>query len=438
MTEHHSRVDSLVEQAEKLLNQTTGQEKSTLSGDLLPSSAQWTTALSPFYTWMPNRSMSVMNPLGGALLLIDETVQSDFKARSIDRDSNGYSSVLRMAWYVLKLVKTTRILDIAAEDQQILLYKNLALVAQFALHNLSVPGSNPLWDNLRADSEPRVLDFVGETQGFLKSWVQNEQSLKSDIIKTVRQQLFEESHGILAGSYYSGCAYSYLASDFVEVLESSGLSEEMKPLNSMLKSPDIFTAAAVLSSAPESRGLLRLCNELLVDLTTHDFENCQQEGTLLNFYIFVVLIQLGIRKLVFLNCIINKQEDLIAEIPQRRLVFFVKHMVSQLSKGISLDSIKTEIMIALNSTTPPIKDIYDNFWSKTIDILTDLWTSQNQVQDDDIPILYASLRLFQTLKRLLSAEPNDDLQDSWKEKKEPMIVGLLNLLKQLQGTYSQT
>lgn len=151
-----------------------------------------------------------------------------------------------------------------------------------------------------------------------------------------------------------------------------------------------------------------------------------------------MLIQLGNRKLVFLNCIINKQEDLITEIPQRRLVFFVKHMVSQLSKGISLDSIKTEIMIALSITTPPIKDIYDNFWSKIVDILTNLWTSQNQVQDDDIPILYASLRLFQTLKRLLSTETNDDLQDSWKEKKEPMIVGLLNLLKQLQRRYFRT
>lgn len=287
MTKQYIRVDSLVEQAEKLLNQTTGQEKGTLSADLLPSSAQWTKALSPFYTWMPSHSMSVMNPLGGALVLIDQTVQSDLKTKSIDRDSNGYSSVLRMAWYALKLVRTTRIFDIATEDQQILLYKSLALVAQFALHNLSVPGSNPLWENLHAESEPRILDFVSETQDFLKSWVQNEQSLKSEIIKTVRQQLFEESHGISAGSYYSGCAYSYLASDFIEVLESSGLSEEMKPLNSMLKSPDIFTAAAVLSSAPESRGLLRLCNELLVDLTTYDFENRKQEGILLNSYYFL-------------------------------------------------------------------------------------------------------------------------------------------------------
>lgn len=108
-------------------------------------------------------------------------------------------------------------------------------------------------------------------------------------------------------------------------------------------------------------------------------------------------------------------------------------MVSQLFKGISSKSIKTEIFIALRAILPPIKDIYDNFWARIIDFILDWWSSQSLVGDDDIPILHASLRLFQTLKRLGYEESNDDLQDAWKEKQGLMLDSLLGLLKQLQG-----
>lgn len=431
------RIDSLVEQARKLLNQPTEQNKPVLAAGLLPDSVQWAAAIGPFYSRLPNQSMSIMNPLGGAINLIDRTIGPDVEAQSANRDSNGYSSALRMAWYVLRIVKATDIFDIATEEQQILVYKNLALIIQFATHNLSVPGSNPLWDTLDAELETKIADFVVDMQGALASWMQSEHSMGSALLKKVQQQLFEASRGVSAASFYSGCAYSHLASEFIEMQGNFGPSEGMEPLSIILKSPDMFTPAAILSSAPESRGLLRLYNELLADLTGYDFQKGTDEGMSFSYFILVTLTipltQTGFRQLVFLNCIIKRQEDLVIEIPQQRLVFFVKHVVSQVLKGISSKSIRAEILTSLRAILPPIKDIYDNFWAKIIDFVLELWSSQNQVGDDDIPILHSSLRLFQTLKRLGNEESNDDLEDAWKEKQGLMLEGLLNLLELLQG-----
>lgn len=433
VTNYCLRIDSLVEQAVKLFNHSTDQNRPGLAADLLPDSVQWATVIGPFYAWLPNRSMSIMNPLGGAINLIDRTIELDAETQSISRDLNGYSSALRMAWFALRLVKETDIFKVATDERQITVYKNLVLIIQFATHNLSVPGSNPLWDIAHPGLESEIADFVADMQGLLASWMQSKHSIGSELLKEIRQQLFEESHGVSAASFYSGCAYSHLASEFVEMQGNYGLSEGMEPLSSILKSPDMMTAASILSSAPESRGLLRLCNELLADLTGYDFQKKTEEGMSLDYQLLIMLTQIGFRQLIFLNCITNRQEDLVIEIPQQRLVFFVKHVVSQLFKGISSKSLKTEIFIALGAILPPIKDIYDNFWARIIDFILDWWSSQSLIGDDDIPIMHASLRLFQTLKRLGYEESNDDLQDAWKEKQGLMLESLLGLLKQLQG-----
>lgn len=122
-----------------------------------------------------------------------------------------------------------------------------------------------------------------------------------------------------------------------------------------------------------------------------------------------------------------------AEIPQQRLVFFVKHIISQVSKGISSLAIKTEILKILKVVLPPIKEIYDNFWARVIELVRESWIFNTQISDDEIPNLHASLRLFSTLKRLSAEESNDDLQDTWTDEKGSLFEGLLGLLKKLQG-----
>lgn len=290
MTNYYFRVDSLVGQAAKLLNQAAEQDKSALTTALLPNSIQWTTAIEPFYFWSPNKSMAITDPLGGALTMIDQTIKSNAEVPSISRDSFGYSSALRMTWYVLGIVKTTDAYNIVTEDERILLHKNTALVTQLATHNLSIPGSIPLWHNLDAQVEPEIIDFITDIHSLLASWVQDEQAKGSQIPKKLRQQLFEGSRGVSTASYYSGCAFSRWTSNFVETQEDYNLLKEIGSLSSILKSPDMIATAAVLRSASKSKNLLRLCNELLSNLTRHDFQNGNEDGMSFSYCDLIALI----------------------------------------------------------------------------------------------------------------------------------------------------
>ena len=290
MTNYYFRVDSLVGQAAKLLNQAAEQDISALITALLPDSIQWTTAIEPFYSWSPNKSMAITDPLGGALTMIDQTMKSNAEVPSISRDSFGYSSALRMTWYVLRIVKTTDVYNIVTEEERILLHKNIALVTQLATHNLSIPGSIPLWHNLDAKVVSEIVGFITDMHSLLASWVQDEQTKGSQLLKKLQRQLFEGSRGASTASYHSGCVFSRWTSNFVETQEDYSLLEEIGSLSSILKSPDVIATAAVLRSASKSKNLLRLCNELLSNLTRHDFQNGNEDSMLVSYCVLIALI----------------------------------------------------------------------------------------------------------------------------------------------------
>lgn len=89
-------------------------------------------------------------------------------------------------------------------------------------------------------------------------------------------------------------------------------------------------------------------------------------------------------------------------------------------------------MKILKAVLAPIREIYGAFWEELIDIVNTSWSS-DLIEDDKIPLLHASLRLFEQLKKLKFQESNDDLQDAWVEKQESLDKGLLGLLIHLQG-----
>ncbi len=137
---------------------------------------------------------------------------------------------------------------------------------------------------------------------------------------------------------------------------------------------------------------------------------------------------------MLLNCIIQGEEDIISEIPQQRLVFFVNNIVKILREGKMRRHIKTEVFRALTVILPLIKEIYGSFWTALIGFTQTAWSAVHPPIDDEIASLHASLRLLVTLHRLSTHESNDDLQDAWNENKESIARGLLSLLSQLQRT----
>ncbi len=135
---------------------------------------------------------------------------------------------------------------------------------------------------------------------------------------------------------------------------------------------------------------------------------------------------------MLLNCIIQGQEDMISEVPQQRLVFFVKHIDSILREVKLSHHVKTEIFKALIIILPPIKEIYGSFWAALIEFTQTGVSASNTPNDDEVPFLHASLRLLATLHRLSTKESNDDLEDAWNENKASIANGLRALFSQLQ------
>lgn len=121
------------------------------------------------------------------------------------------------------------------------------------------------------------------------------------------------------------------------------------------------------------------------------------------------------------------------EIPQQRLIFFVKHVVTQLQDDTVSTQTRTEIYKALTAILPSVKDIYGSFWAELIELTQRSCSVSYVVGDSDIPFLYAGLRLLMAINGLSIQESNDDLQDAWTDAKVSFQDGLLKLLIQNKG-----
>lgn len=142
---------------------------------------------------------------------------------------------------------------------------------------------------------------------------------------------------------------------------------------------------------------------------------------------------LALRPLILLNCLLYRQDDIGSAIPQRRLLFFIKHVVSQCQGYALAHAIYTEILRALAVVLPYVKDIYDDFWEGVLGIMLKAFSLAQASKDGDIPLINASLRLLLTFKSLATQESNDDLQVLWTDSATRLSGDLVGLMKKLQG-----
>lgn len=197
----------------------------------------------------------------------------------IARDVNGYSSAFRIAQYTSKLIKSTGVFDHASRERKGITCKYIAQVIQLASDDIGVPGSMPLWEYSDPGLENEMVDFVADIQSLLLSWLRNMDRTLSDFVSDAQSQLLNESRGLTATSYYSGRAYCMMTMEVVELHGAKASIDPIGQIKALRTSPDVFTAAAYLTSTSESQELLRLCNHLLTDLTGHDFSENMNEGT---------------------------------------------------------------------------------------------------------------------------------------------------------------
>ncbi|KAL2042416.1 hypothetical protein N7G274_004908 [Stereocaulon virgatum] len=407
-------VDALVGQARKLLEQTSSSDIPAVAAQLLPGAIQSNAALDLLLKRSPNASLAITNPYGGALYMLP-SASMPRTSQEISRDLDGYTPAFRMAQYATKLIKSTEIFDVVAKEVKIAVCKFVAILLQLAGDDLSVCGPFPLWKISDTDQELEIVDIVGEAQVLLKAW------LTSSFIAEVQSQLLADTSGHSAASYYRARTYTALST---EISESQGVrvnhGDESDQLKQLYKSPDLFTSAAHLTSASDSKELLRLCNGVLADLTVRKFNENAEDGKVL-------------MEFVLLNCVIYRPEDYVDEVPQQRLVFFVKHVLEQCRNGLLLlPGVGGEIMKALTAVLPKIKEIYGSFWADLLDIVPHVWLGNTN--DEDIYGIHSSLKLLSLLKRPDMQQSNDDLLDAWVEKRRLVVEGLVGLMIELQDT----
>ena len=124
---------------------------------------------------------------------------------------------------------------------------------------------------------------------------------------------------------------------------------------------------------------------------------------------------------------------MIEDVPRQRLVFAIKCVISKMQANAISTLLKTELYKVLAVLLPPVRDIYDSFWAEIFDSLLYSWSKLGPSQDIDIPLVHASLKLLDTLGQMAVQESNDDLQDAWAERQEPLMEALIGLVRKLSG-----
>lgn len=265
----------------------------------MPSAAQWTTALAPMSNIRVNPALAITNSLSNAIALIaKDTGLTDVAQHSIPRDSDGFSSALRLAWYAVRLAKQTDNILHGTPDQNIITCRGVVLVIQMATDDLSVYGENNLLVASRSETENYLISFMDDAQRLLSFWLQT----KQDFILGISDKLLEGCRLFSTSSYYNARAYSAI---IVELGELHGLVEEVSGsiqgmgLHDGQRTADgsshedqeqigqvreprwpdsTFSSLAIIASAPETSRVTKLVNELVAQITGHDFKDDGDEG----------------------------------------------------------------------------------------------------------------------------------------------------------------
>lgn len=376
-------------------------------------------------TQSPSLSFSHISPLGGAIALINSNNKPN---------QNSHYLAFRMAWYTVKLFCSSCHIDLTLPDQVIII-KNLALIHQSANHSFSVPMLNSLTENSNASRAPERCNFFADIDYMLTVCEQKKLVAESLVMPTVQQKLLDDSRGASSASYYSACAFLFLKFEYNQKSRRESLELKAEQTEPLRNPSDIFRTLVTLKITADTNLLVKTLNEVLAGLIGYEFGKQIDAGMCRSSHGGGLLTNTVLRQLVILNCIIySNVSGLITKIPKQRLVLFVKHSVSQVRNGKLSKQITHEVLKALSELITSIKDVYDGFWEQMIDFIDNTLSPPNHFLDDDnIPILHATLELFASLKTLKTEGSNEDLEDAWKEKEASLLNRLLDLLKECQG-----
>lgn len=424
-------IGSVLDLARQLLETQGGIEKAE---DVLPNMSTWQTALQQVIE-TPPPSTALLSPFLGAVHFLDR--QQDGAPSTRQFDGEGYSQALRIAMYVGMLFTEFNLID-KLEDQTGQIVAFMQITMQVAGDNLSISGSNGLWNPRNSESiDNAVIELTSDFHKALKNHLNSvkpavcaESSSDSGSFYSALEYFGFSQGDLSATAYYAAIATAKISRNYFEIHGAS--STESTRAEEILRShrksgellrlmTDLVGYQRALTGTPL---LTRYCNELVADLTGL---NPVEKG------------QAGMQKLVVLNCILWTQEEAAAAIAKQRLIFLVKHLIPWLDADIS-QVMKAEVCKLLSQLLPPMADMYGEHWEQILTFLVGFWNASTrdsesaESQEGQTLFLNASLRLYGTVEKLSkSEEVNEDLAEAFKDRRDSLRDGLVNLLKTAEG-----
>ncbi|EMC95750.1 hypothetical protein BAUCODRAFT_34518 [Baudoinia panamericana UAMH 10762] len=402
-------VDSLRDLTQRLLG---ADGKVAEVHTVLPDVASWRATVMATVR-APKPSLAVLSSLGGCVHLVqDLNAANDFVVQT---DSEGFSQALRVAMYLVRCCKVTDDPTTAA-----LLYMTVLL----AEDNLSIPGTNALWDSTLAE-DVAIVDFVTEGNSYL-GWYWEATGLsdetKADFLSAlVGMQEGYSSYSAMA--YYVSLAQARVNANYFGTHHNA---EQVKHSEAELtrqrsEGNTLATTACIVGLQQPLAGtqtLTRLLNALVAGLTDAELQASSLE------------------QFILLNSILSAHDDAVSSIAKQRLVFLVKHLVVSVQNAVD-PVISSETCKALTLLLPGMQDMYGEHWAQCVSYIIKTWATmkpEHEPTDGWTLVMNSTLRLHSVLRKLSKHEdPNDDLLDALKDHERDLSTGLVGLLLTRSG-----
>ena len=244
-----------MEQATKILQQSSPEDLAEIVTQLLPGSDHWSVAVKPFLADKPNPALAMTNALGGALYLIDSSQDTEGDNQPVIYDLEGYSLLTRIVLFAAKILKSGPGLQNLNEEKRLAILALLSVFAELATDGLSVASRPGLW-NTDLEVENEMANLLADTQLILFM------NLKSP--PYIDQQLLHHADGMSIASYYHARAYTTLLAQVAESRPSGIGADQQRVLESRLQSSQpTFNAIATMASGMDLKLTLKLCNSYI-------------------------------------------------------------------------------------------------------------------------------------------------------------------------------
>ncbi|PWW74572.1 hypothetical protein C7212DRAFT_358891 [Tuber magnatum] len=427
----------LAERAHDLVHRAPEDEGIALAEKVIFNEDQWRSSLSPFLMKAPKPSLAISNPIGGAVFLVKD-LQDDASSGEIVRDLDGMSKVLRMAVFVVEFLKimgalerkagkSANILEGITDDSRATLLRYLVLVSVLANDNITIRESNDLWNQYSSGMEAEMLEFVFESQRFfiesLKGGPEPEAGGADEVpgyIFKLLDSLMDVSKQETPEGFYSARILETMISTLSEGRRiSSEQSQSWLKSIDIRKGQEIHRSTAILTGLGEllehTKEAERLRNGLASDITGIPASRAGE---------------VGLRKIVLLNAALPKPGQDTPPLPQQRAIFLIKHLLSWFEdEAFTVNpsySVIAEASKTITTVLPVVKELYGEHWELLCECVANCWEMCTTVEEADLPVIFASLKLFQALKSL--HKENDDFEDAWNGQADAMHTSLVGLL----------